>query len=186
MGERITALWRRLDTPGHDACEFVQGPQGWALRGMAVFLEGGEVCRLAYEVETDPAFRTRSAHVAGMLGAREIHLRIHVDARGRWALNDVVQPAPEGCIDVDLGFTPATNFLPLRRLALTVGEAAQAPAAYLAFPALTLDRLSQRYARVSPASYEYEAPDVGYRGVLECAVEGLVLHYPGLFRLESG
>lgn len=184
MADRITALWQRLDTPGHDACEFLLQRQGWALRGMAVFLEGGQVCRLGYEVLTDTALRTREARVTGMLGETPVDIRIHAD-QGRWSLNGVVQPAPEGCIDVDLGFTPATNFLPVRRLALAVGEQAQASAAYLAFPALTLECLSQHYRRVSPARYEYAAPAANYQDVLECTAEGIILHYPGLFRLEQ-
>jgi uncharacterized protein len=37
------------------------------------------------------------------------------------------------CVDVDLGFTPATNLIVLRGLSLKIGQRAQAPAAYLSF-----------------------------------------------------
>ena len=34
-------LWRRLDTPGHDACRLVRNDAGWQLEGTAVFREDG-------------------------------------------------------------------------------------------------------------------------------------------------
>jgi hypothetical protein len=41
--------------------------------------------------------------------------------------------AGEGCLDIDLGFSPSTNLLPIRRLTLAVGEAATVRAAWLPF-----------------------------------------------------
>jgi hypothetical protein len=46
---------------------------------------------------------------------------------------------------MDLGFTPATNLLQLRRPALEPGQAAAAPAAWLDVSAGTLEELTQRY-----------------------------------------
>lgn len=79
-------------------------------------------------------------------------------------------------------FTPATNLLALRRLALAVGEEAQAPAAYLAFPSMHFKLLPQRYKRLSRTEYDYESPSFGYRGTLRVSPIGAVLEYPGLFQ----
>ena len=35
---------------------------------------------------------------------------------GDWKLNDVPVPELAHCVDLDLGFTPATNLMQLRRL----------------------------------------------------------------------
>jgi Putative glycolipid-binding len=43
-------------------------------------------------------------------------------------------PEFRDCVDVDLGFTPATNTLPIRRLGLEVGEAAGLAVAWLNGP----------------------------------------------------
>jgi hypothetical protein len=90
-----------------------------------------------------------------------------------------------GCLDVDLGFTPATNLFALRRLALKVGQHAEAPAAYLEFPSLRVTTLPQRYKRTGRTEYAYEAPTVGYSGTLRVSSLGAVVQYPGLFELVS-
>jgi hypothetical protein len=89
-----------------------------------------------------------------------------------------------GCVDLDLGFTPATNLLQLGRLALTEGQAADAPVAWLDVSAGTLEVLSQRYERRSATTYWYEAPGFGYAGLLEVAPTGFITRYPGLWEAE--
>jgi len=172
--------------PGHDACQFLPGADGWTLRGSAVFLQHGEVCQLRYEVLADSGFRTREASVTGLVGVRAVELRIRSDGDGTWMAGGVEQPQLAGCMDVDLGFTPATNFLPVRRLGLEIGQQAQAPAAYLAFPELRLEVLGQRYRRVSATGYEYEAPSADYRGTLEFSGQGVIVDYPELFTRVGG
>ncbi|PTU74381.1 putative glycolipid-binding domain-containing protein [Pseudomonas mangrovi] len=184
MNESLQMLWRRLDDVGHDACRLWLSKGRVRLEGMAVFIADGQVCQLRYRVDADAAFCARRASVDGWLGAKAIKLRVHVED-GCWTLNGGAQPALDGCLDLDLGFTPATNLLPLRRLALAVGETAPAPAAYLAFPALRLELLPQQYRRVAQREYDYAAPSVGYQGILKVSGQGVVIDYPGLFRLES-
>ncbi len=181
-----TFLWRRLEDPGHDACRLLSSGDGWRLEGTAVFRAAAGACCLRYQVLADSRFRTRRATVTGHLGRRAVDLRIGAPGRagsGRWRLNGEPVPGVDGCLDLDLGFTPATNLLPIRRLALRVGEAAEAPAAYLSFPALRLRPLPQRYRRTGRHAYAYEAPTFGYAGTLSVTRHGAVRDYPGLFEL---
>jgi len=69
-------LWRRLDTPGHDACVLWTTRDGGHLAGTAVFLEGGHPCQLRYEVVCDAEWRTRSAVVSGWVG--DTPVAVHV------------------------------------------------------------------------------------------------------------
>ncbi|TIR23242.1 MAG: hypothetical protein E5X34_14280 [Mesorhizobium sp.] len=87
-----------------------------------------------------------------------------------------------GLVDVDLGFTPATNLLPIRRLDLGPGKTTPAPAAYLAFPQLELARLDQTYRRLDESRYAYAASAFGYEAMLTVSSAGFVLDYPGLWR----
>ncbi len=72
----------------------------------------------------------------------------------RWQVNGVSKKSVRGCVDVDLGFTPATNMIALRRLSLKVGQRAEAPAAYLQFPEMRLVMLPQTYLRIGRTEYE--------------------------------
>lgn len=182
----VTAvLWRRLDTPGHDACrlERVDGG-GWQLDGTAVFLHDGTPARLHYRVACDPAWISRRGRVSGWLGARSVDLDIARVVGGGWTLDGAAMPGLEGCVDLDLGFTPATNLLALQRLALADGDAADAPAAWLDVWAGALQALAQRYTRRGEATYWYEAPSVGYAGLLDVTPTGFVRRYPGLWEME--
>jgi uncharacterized protein len=178
-------LWRRLDEPGHDACGLWPAANGWRLSGAAAFREAGLVCQLRYEVLADQAWRTRRATVSGTAGRHGVELRIASAARGGWALNGVAQPGLAGCVDVDLGFTPATNLLPIRRLALKIGQRAEAPAAYLEFPRLRLLVLPQVYRRVSATRYAYESPAHNYAATLQVTRIGAIADYPGVFKLVT-
>ena len=93
-------------------------------------------------------------------------------------------PELEGLVDLDLGFTPATNLFPLRRLALGVGEGAEAAAAWLDEERWVIRRLPQRYERRADDAWWYEAPDGGYAGLLRVNADGFITDYPGLWRAE--
>jgi uncharacterized protein len=80
-------------------------------------------CHLHYKVHTNVAWRTRSAFVAGFLVKRAAKLRIRQVDSGRWQINDgILKDDVAGCIDIDLGFTTATNVIVIWRLALKVGQ----------------------------------------------------------------
>jgi hypothetical protein len=177
-------LWRRLDGPGHDACRLIELPDCWRLAGTAVLELGGEPARLDYAVECDRAWVARAGRVTGWIGAREVDHRI---ARGAdaWTLDGTDVPSVRACVDLDYGFTPATNAIPLRRLALAGRQAADAPAAWLDVAAGTLSVLHQRYERKSEHVWFYAAPTVPYAAPLSIDAQGFTRLYPGLWEAVS-
>jgi uncharacterized protein len=184
---KLTAafFWRKVDHPGHDSCRLFKLANGWRLSGAAVFWDEGRPCHFQYEVSADAAWRTRSATVSGYLGNKAVDLRIRSPGAGRWQVNGIPKENVTGCVDVDLGFTPATNLIALRRLSLKTGQRAEAPAAYLQFPEMRLVLLPQTYLRMGRTMYQYEAPTVGYSGTLHVSPTGAVIQYPGLFELMA-
>ncbi|WP_457150477.1 putative glycolipid-binding domain-containing protein [Mesorhizobium sp. P5_C1] len=175
-------LWRRLDVEGHDACLLSPTDGGQSLRGEAIFVQDGQPCCLAYEVICDAGWRTRSARVDGFFGTGKLHYAIERRSSGQWMLNGEAQQGVAWLVDVDLGFTPASNLLAIRRFDLGIGEATPAPAAYLTFPELRLVRLDQTYRRLDTVRYAYAAPMFGYDEVLDVSPHGFVVDYPGLWR----
>ena len=180
-----TILWRRLDAPGYDACALFALIEGWRLAGTAVFALDEIPCHLSYEVLCDGLWRTRSATVRGWIGRHAVELLIDTPSPRRWSFNGSVQDDLEGLTDVDLGFTPATNLIQLRRLDLEIGEGVDAPVVYLEFPELALGRLDHRYDRRTQSTYDYAAPRFDYAATLEVSDVGFVTRYPGLWDLEA-
>ena len=181
-----TILWRRLDLPGHDACALFESDadDGYRLSGTAVFGFAERPCRLQYSVDCDRAWRTRWARVSGWIGKDRVDMVIVATQQG-WHLNSVRQEGMEDCIDLDLNFTPATNLIALKRLALNIGDKAEAPAAWVSFPEMALERLEQYYHRTAPDTYDYRAPGVGYDAPLTVAENGFVAIYPELWEAEA-
>jgi uncharacterized protein len=179
-----SVLWRRLDTPGHDACRLEQGVAGWTLDGAAVFSENGVPARLLYQVACDPSWRTEHGEVRGWLGGQSVEFRVERTTEGVWTLNGELAPGLGHCLDLDFGFTPATNLIQLRRSALAEGQAADVPVAWLDVSAGRLDALPQRYERRSETTYWYEAPRFDYAALLEVDPAGFIRRYPGLWESE--
>lgn len=182
MGE--CAIWRRLDTPGHDAARLTMSGAGHLLRGAAVFeTSDGPAC-LNYSVEVDRAWRTRLGRVRGFLADRTIDHVICRTADG-WYVDDRPLADLGHLWDLDFGFTPATNLLQLRRRAPGRGEPIDLPVAWFDIDAGTVTELPQRYERVDDMAYRYEAPSVPYEGLLELAANGFVRNYPQLWAMEA-
>jgi len=178
-------LWRRLDSPGHDACRLEQHESGWQVEGTAVFQLGGRPARLSYAAACDLSWRALSGHVRGWIGDRTVELSIERSSGGAWTLDGEVVSGLRECMDLDFGFTPSTNLLQLRRLALANGQGADAPAAWLDVSTGTLDVLVQRYERRSETTYWYQAPRFGYAEMLDVDSVGFVRRYPGLWEVEA-
>ncbi|PYO47835.1 MAG: hypothetical protein DMD72_09100, partial [Gemmatimonadetes bacterium] len=79
----------------------------------------------------------------------------------------------------------STNLLPIRRLALKVGDRAVVQAAWVRFPEFTLELLEQTYTRLDDNTYRYESGNGAFRRDLKVDESGLVLDYPGLWSAES-
>lgn len=178
------ALWRRLDTPGHDAARLSRTPRGWLLQGSAVWRDDAGAAALRYELMLDGGWATVRALVKGFIGDREIDDVITREAGG-WSFNGYRVPGLEGLVDLDFGFTPATNLQQLRRVPIAIGGAADIPVAWVDAGGNTLVELQQSYERVAERSYRYCSTTTGYEGLLELAPNGFAARYPELWEIVA-
>lgn len=162
--------WRRLDTVGLESARVI----GTEIAGTAVFLHDGKPCSLAYAVVCDASWRTVSARVSGWIGEETVDVTVETDP---WRLNGAPAAHVDGCIDIDLNFSPVTNMLPIRRLAIAVGEHASVRAAWLRFPSMRLERLAQTYRRITETLYVYESAEGAFRAEIEVDGDGLPTRY---------
>jgi uncharacterized protein len=175
-------LWTRLDVRGHESARIRRVEDEWRLDGSAVFVEGAAPVRLDYAITCDSAWNTRAASVAGWIGDDEIDLRVEVRESGQWLVNGEPKHAIEGCVDIDLNFSPSTNLLPIRRLQLAVGEEAVVRAAWLRFPSFRFEVLEQLYRRTADDAYEYESGGGSFTAQLRVNELGFPTEYAGLWR----
>jgi hypothetical protein len=154
------------------------------IEGTTAAIEGGEAWVVSYLIQLDAAWATRSARITArtVAGSRERFLES--DGAGHWLVDGGNAPHLDGCMDVDLESSAMTNALPVHRMNLPVGEAADAPAAYVRALDLTAERLEQVYRRAADQDarqqYEYSAPAFGFTSHLRYDDSGLVTDYPGI------
>ncbi|MBA4491208.1 putative glycolipid-binding domain-containing protein [Paracoccus sp. S1E-3] len=175
-------LWRRLDLPGHDACRIRQAGDVPGLDGVAVWRDPAGPAHLTYLVACNPDWVTRSVRVQGTVGPCELNLSIHRQDSGEWRLNGESLPDFNGLQDIDLGFTPATNTLPIRRLRAAHQDRAEIAAVWLDPADWTLKALPQTYQR-GDAGWRYTSP--GFATELTVDADGFVTDYPALWTKED-
>ena len=114
-----------------------------------------------------------------------LSVELSVDPAGVWNLNGLKVSEVDGCLDVDLNFSPSTNLLPIRRLGLNVGQESAVRAAWLRFPAFKLEPLDQTYRRIDQRRYRYESAGGRFVGELDVDEAGLVIRYHDIWQAEA-
>src|SRR5918998_346952 len=104
---------------------------GLSLVGTIVGAEGGIPLRIEYRVMADGSGMTTAAHVRDLRGFEQRTLTVERTAKGAWSVNGKTDKALKGCSDVDLGCSPSTNTLPIRRLRLGIGASKTIQAAWV-------------------------------------------------------
>jgi uncharacterized protein len=179
--------WRRIDVPGREEARIEQTAEGWRLTGEVQVAEGSVLAQLAYLIECEGDWRTRLAIITGSASGAPIRFELRTDGGGHWTLDGVPLPRVEGALDIDLGFTPATNLLPIRRLDLAIGERVEVRTAWVRFPELRVEALEQSYRREAARVFRYDALVDGerFQARLDTDEFGRVILYEDLWNAEG-
>lgn len=189
-------IWTGVDDWRMEVAEIEFHRSGLRARGTQVGIDPLPY-RLDYELDApeDYVTRTLNVTVAGSGWGRSLELvrrkdggwRAQADERGEVDLSPAGgDPAPlEGARDCDLGLSPLTNLMPVRRYALHHETGShEYLMAWVAVPELTVSADRQRYEHVRPGVVRFTslAMFAGFTAELELDEDGLALHYPGLAR----
>ena len=175
-------FWESQSKRTVERFELLTAPTGWWLRGTIVQMDDAESAEARYEIRCDSAWRTESADIVLRTSGAHLDLNVRVES-GHWYENGRINESVDGCIDIDLGWSPSTNTLPIRRLNLAVGQASGSlTAAWVSFPDLTLQPLAQEYSRLADQRYLYMSNGGSFKAELLVDKEGLVVDYDNLWR----
>ena len=177
-------IWQHLDQPGWEHVRVQDDHPGWTVfDSIFVRHHGGQVLRGGYTLVTDKQWRTLEVRlmVETEPGSMEgIHLLTEGD--GHW-MDAYEKPMPEleGCLDVDIQWSPLTNTLPVNRLPLAAGEEQELKVAYIALPQLTVQPVAQRYERLADNLVRYSSETRELQREITVDAEGFVMDYPTFF-----
>jgi hypothetical protein len=189
-----SVLWCPIGAAGAEHCTLLRLAKGFRLEGHVVTAAtspgsssaGALPLHVHYIVDCDSVWRTRAVSISQYYGAEQRTLRLDVINKRWWTAEGVEISELHWLVDVDLSVTPATNTLPIRRLALDVGQRADVTAAWLRFPALTVEPLPQTYERLAPNLYRYTSDGGRFAALLETDDLGLVVRYEGGWERVAG
>lgn len=168
--------WRRSDeVPTDEHCTMTVRDTGLALVGTVLGGEGDVPVRIEYRVLADQLGLTTAAHVRDLRGFEQRAIALTRDAKGNWTVDGKTVRALKGCTDVDLGCSPSTNTLPIRRLRLAIGASHTIKAAWLRFPELQIVKAEQTYTRLDDFTWRYASGT--FSAELTVDDEGLVTDY---------
>jgi hypothetical protein len=174
----FTARWARWDGAGEEQLSLQWENEAWTASGVV----GAE--RVQYVVRVSPTWQVRQFLLFRDLPEPDLWLA--TDGHARWGeMNGAHRPELDGCHDVDLTCTPFTNTLPIRRLPIEVGDAAELAAVAIDVDTLAVVPHVQRYERLDERAWRFTDVTAGDASTFEVDEYGVVVDQPGRFRRTS-
>lgn len=164
--------WIGVEEPTEETGVVSQGPDRTRFEGTL----RGAFGELAYVLSVDSGWRFQTAD----LTVRERSTSIRRDG-DEWIIDGEQRPDLRGAEEIDISVSPLSNTLPIWRLRLEVGQAADIVTAYITVPGLHVAPDPQRYTRLSSDEYLYESRDSDFKRTITVDEDGFVVSYPGLF-----
>jgi uncharacterized protein len=175
----ITRMWAPVDTAGLERFQLSPAGENWKLQGTMLRVDGGQAIEAKYRVKCDSHWHTVEVEIE-VYAQTETRALLLENRAGLWVLNGERITGLDDCVDVDLGWTPSTNTLPIRRLDLASGKKKAAiDAIWISFPDLSLERLRQSYEPLGNGTYRYESGLNGFTADITVDHHGIVHDYKG-------
>lgn len=188
------AVWRGLDAWRSEVVTFDLDGRGIVAQGTQVGFAPMPY-RLEYSLDASPDFITRRLLLTAEGAGWMRHLDLRSNGRGAWTAKarksgkvDLPEPGGDtsafaGALDCDLGYSPLTNMMPIRRSGLARRPGAEDfLMAWVSVPDLSVVASPQRYEHVSPSVVRYVDRGLfpGFTAVLQLDASGMVEVYPDL------
>ena len=174
-------IWRRiLDDHSFEECVVTAAPDGYGITGHVIAAQDGVPLIVDYEIRCDQAWSARSVAIEQRLNETPRRLRLERAGDG-WLVDGIRDARLDGCAEPDLGLTPSTNALAIRRLDLAIGQAAEIKCAWVKFPALSVEPSLQRYERLGERDYRYTNVASGFTALVAVDALGLPVTYESIW-----
>jgi len=161
--------WQTWDAEHAETLTLTWENEAWT----AVGTVGREAVQ--YVVRLSPSWQVRQFMLFRDLDEPDLWLAN--DGHARWGeINGAHRPELDGCIDVELGCTPFTDTIPIRRLPIHVGDAAEVRVVTVDVDTLEVAVATRRYERVGEHRWRRDGVE------FDTDQYGLVLDHPGTFR----
>jgi hypothetical protein len=123
-------VWRRvMDDRSFEECAVTSSPDGFGIAGRLIVAEADAPLVASYAIACDRSWSARSVTIEQRLNDTARRLTLARAGQG-WLVDGARDTRLDGCTEPDLGLTPSTNALAIRRLGLVVGQSADITCAW--------------------------------------------------------
>ena len=175
-------LWEYAQDHSVEHFSLMESERHYLLKGTVNCLLEGKASNINYVVRCTKNWKTRHVYIQNYWGNTKNQISISIDTHQEWKVDNKRIPFASGLTDIDLGITPATNTLPIRRLSLGVNDSQNSTAVWVRFPDLSLQPLSQRYTRLGQNEYAYDSLASGFHAKIQVDLDGIVVSYGNLWQ----
>src|SRR5262245_50893321 len=132
-------VWRRImDHRAFEACAVSASSDGFRVTGRIIAAHEDQPLTIVYDIMCGRDWSAQAISIDQVLGMTPRHLQLVRTGEG-WLADGAADARLDGCTEPDLGLTPSTNALAIRRLDLAIGQAATIQCAWVKFPALSVE-----------------------------------------------
>lgn len=170
---RHEVTWTSAALASAEDCVIHEQAAGVALSSSTTLPLDDGLGRIDYELKADARWRVLGATIT-ISGRSDRRISIERSGDG-WTVDGALRPDLAACVDLDLGWTPATNILPLRRARLEVGTTLTTTAVWVRFPTFEVVPATQTYHRLDATAVRYRSAT--FAADLEVDTDGIVLRY---------
>jgi uncharacterized protein len=159
-------VWRRvMDDCSFEECVVTSSPEGFGIAGRVIAAETNAPLVMSYDIGCDRSWSAQAVTIEQRLNDTLRRLTLERAGQG-WLVDGARDTRLDGCAEPDLGLTPSTNALAIRRLGLAIGQGADITCAWVKFPALSIEPSVQRYERLADRDYRYTNVASGFTAIV--------------------
>jgi hypothetical protein len=179
----VERVWESDLLDSREDFTLAAGADSYELAGTTLIMHDDVRVEIVYRVEVTSEWSTRNATID--IAALALTHRVEVPEPGIWLIDGEHRADLDGCTDIDLGWTPATNTIPIRRLELEGRDSATIRAAWLKWSELEFMVSDQTYTKTGEATWRYASGK--FSAELLADDHGVVVRYgdPPIWREEE-
>ncbi len=174
VSKRTDVLWLSTELQSAEHCTIRTGPGSHEFESTALLVYRDVPARIDYTLSTNEALQRHRVRIEMTAGGQRRILSLDHSDNG-WLVDGVPRADLEACMDIDLGWTPATNTLPLRRETIEIGQSIETLAAWVRFPELDVIASAQKYTRLAGNLVRYQSAT--FEAELVVSPDGIVTTY---------
>ncbi|MBO9731138.1 MAG: putative glycolipid-binding domain-containing protein [Chitinophaga sp.] len=174
-------IWQAEKWTATEYFTLAENGHGWLASGCINGVRDNTPFCIHYEIDITATWQVSSFHIRQQ-GIAPTELRLTSDLHGHWFDKDNNHiDAFDNCMDIDISLTPFTNTLPVKRLPFEPNESKVLDMLYINLPDFELQKVQQRYTRLSEYKYQYDNISNDFTAVLPFDEHHIVKDYPGIF-----